>query len=927
MHTETRTRPGGLGEPGGLGSAEAAARLRADGPNSVAPPARRHLAARVLHQLTDPLVALLLAAAVVTAALGDWPDTAVIALVVLVNTAIGVVQEVRADRAIAALDQLAAPTARVVRDGQDMIVPATEVVRDDLVRVEAGDVVPADLRLVEASRLRLDESALTGESVPVGRDVGDEVSAGTVVTVGRAVGTVVRTGTASALGRISALVSATRPGATPLQRRLAGLGRMLGLVAVALSGLVFGIGVFSGRPVVDMAVTAVSLVVAAVPESLPAVVTLALALGARRMAAARAIPRRLHAVETLGSVTVIASDKTGTLTEGRMAVQRAVTVDGSAYDVTGTGYEPRGTVRRDGAAVAVPDGLRRLARAGLLCNDAALSPPTDERPGWDAVGDPLEAALVAFAARCGLDPATTRAAWPRVAEHPFDQANRRMTTVHRSCDGRWLVVCKGAPENVLTTPLLDADDAEVAALTARAHELAGAGLRVLAVATALVETLPDPAAPTGLRLAGLVAVGDPLRAGAADLAASFDAAGVRLLLVTGDHPATAAAIGGQLGLWRDGDPLVRGDDGELADAHPAARVYARTQPEQKLDIIAGLQSRGHVVAMTGDGVNDAPALRRADIGVAMGGGTEVARQAADLVLVDDELSTVAAAIGEGRRIYDNIRRFLRYALSGGLAEIAVMLLGPLFGLPVPLLPAQILWINLLTHGVPGVALGAEPAEPGTLRRGPRSPQESVLGAGLGRDVLVTGGLIAAVVLGAGVAAARWDRPWQSVVFVVLGLAQLGVALAVRAPRPAGVRAGNPALLVAVAGSALLQVGGVLVEPLRMLLGTDPLGATELAACAAVAVLPGLALRLLRPRLGMPTRRPYDRRATPRTGPGPTSAEPHADPDLAAPAPRLAGNGGVAGNGGSGPTAQGSGPAALTGEPAPEQAETGRRRMR
>jgi Ca2+-transporting ATPase len=841
MPTDTSTRPAGLS------SAEAAARLSADGPNSVAPPARRHLAARVAHQLTDPLVALLLAAAVVTSVLGDWTDTAVIALVVVVNTVIGVVQEVRADRAIAALDRLAAPTARVVRDGRDLIVPAAELVRDDLVRVEAGDVVPADLTLVEANRLHLDESALTGESVPVGRDVGEEASAGTVVTVGRATGTVVRTGAASALGRISALVSATRPGATPLQRRLSGLGRMLGLVAVALSALVFGVGLLSGRPVVDMAITAVSLVVAAVPESLPAVVTLALALGARRMAGARAIPRQLHAVETLGSVTVIASDKTGTLTEGRMAVQQAVTADGGAFAVTGSGYTPSGTVHRDGAAVAVPDELRRLARAGLLCNDATLAPPTDERPDWAAVGDPLEAALVAFAARCGLDPATTRAAWPRVAEHPFDQANRRMTTVHRACDGRWLVVCKGAPENVLAAPLLDADDAEIAELAARAHELARDGLRVLAIATAMVDAEPDPSEPVGLRPVGLVAVGDPLRSGAAEIAESFDTAGVRLLLVTGDHPATAAAIGGQLGLWRDGDPLVRGDDGDVADAHPQARVFARTQPEQKLDLIAGLQARGHVVAMTGDGVNDAPALRRADIGVAMGSGTEVARQAADLVLVDDDLSTVAAAIGEGRRIYDNIRRFLRYALAGGVAEIAVMLLGPLCGLAVPLLPAQILWINLLTHGVPGVALGAEPAEPGTLRRAPRSPQESVLGAGLGRDILVTGALIAAVTLGAGVLAAHWDRPWQSVVFMVLGLAQLGVALAVRAPRPAGGRAGNPALLVAVAASALLQVAGVLVEPLRALLGTEPLGATDLLACAAVAVLPGLALRLLRPR--------------------------------------------------------------------------------
>lgn len=353
-----------VGPAGGLSSAEAAERLRADGPNAAAPPPRRHLASRILHQLTDPLVALLLAAAVVTTVLRDYPDTAVIVLVVLVNTAIGVVQEVRADQAIAALDQLAAPTARVLRDGRDVVLPAAELVRGDVVRVEAGDVVPADLRLTDASRLHLDESALTGESVPVGRDAGEEASAGTVVTTGRATGVVVRTGPASALGRISALVAATRPAATPLQRRLASLGRVLGLAAVLLSGLVFVIGVVGGRPVVDMAVTAVSLVVAAVPESLPAVVTLALALGARRMAGARAIPRRLHAVETLGSVTVIASDKTGTLTEGRMAVQHAVTTDGSRYAVTGRGYAPQGAVHRRGEPVAVPEELRRLARPG-----------------------------------------------------------------------------------------------------------------------------------------------------------------------------------------------------------------------------------------------------------------------------------------------------------------------------------------------------------------------------------------------------------------------------------------------------------------------------------------------------------------------------------------------------------------------------------
>jgi Ca2+-transporting ATPase len=820
----------------GLTTAEAAARLAANGPNTVSPPPPTSLVARVGRQLTDPLVALLIVAAVVTTALGDLPDTAVIVLVITVNTLIGVVQEVRADRAIAALDQLAAPTARVVRDGMDVIVPAADLVRGDTVRLEAGDIVPADLVLHDAYRASFDESALTGESVPVHRDSRDEVAAGTVLATGRAAGAVVRTGPASALGRISALVARTRPGPTPLQRRIAGLGRILGLAAVTISGLVFVLGLVSGEPLVRMAITAVSLVVAAVPESLPAVLTLALALGARRMAHTRAIPRRLHAVETLGSVTVIAADKTGTLTENRMSVQQAVTPDGKRYAISGHGYAPDGEIRRDAEALPAPEELRRLACAGLLCNDAELAAPTAERADWGAVGDPLEAALLAFAARCGSDPGRQRAEAPRVAEHPFDQATRRMTTVHRRSDGSYLTVRKGAPESVLDhtadRPLLDA-----------AADLAADGLRVLAITTLVTDSPPDPETAQGFTAAGLVGIGDPLRSGARETVAAFDRAGVRLLLITGDHPGTAAAIGRQLGILGPGDEVARGDAGPLTAEHiDRVRVFARTQPEQKLDIIAALQQRGDVVAMTGDGVNDAPALRRADIGVAMGGGTEVARQAAELVLVDDNLATVTAAIGEGRRIYDNIRRFLRYALSGGVAELLVMLAGPFLGLPLPLLPGQILWINLLTHGVPGVALGAEPADADVLRRPPRSPQQSVLGDGLLRSVLIGGLCIATVVLGAGLVADRLDRPWQSVVFVVLGLAQLGVALAVRArPEPGAAR--NWSLLGAVAVSGVLQIAGVLLAPLQTLLGTESLTAAELAACVLVAALPGLALHL------------------------------------------------------------------------------------
>jgi Ca2+-transporting ATPase len=874
-------RDGDLGplpvaQPRGLSEAEAASRLAEDGPNTVPQARPPSLLSRVARQLTDPLVVLLLIAFVVTLAVSDVADAIIIGLVVAVNTAIGVTQEARADKAIAALDAMAAPTARVVRDGADQVLPASALVVGDLVRLEAGDIVPADLRLHVAHRLALDEAALTGESVAVDRDRGQEAYAGTVVTTGRAAGVVTRTGERSALGRIAASVARTRPGPTPLQRRLAGLSRVLGIVVVALSGLVFVLGVVRGTPAVAMAITAVSLVVAAVPESLPAVVTLALALGARRMAARNAIPRRLHAVETLGSVTVVASDKTGTLTEGRMSVRAAIDATGDAYEVDGRGYELAGTVTGPGGAV-VPESVRDLARAAVLCADAIVLAPTSEHPDWRPAGDPMEAALYAFAARCGLTPDKEREEWERVDEIPFDSQTRRMSTAHVTQDGRGLVACKGAPEAVLVDPVVERvpDGAREAAAG-----LADRGLRVLAVAArgydpgAGAQGARRDAEPVGLRFLGLVGIGDRVREQAVQTAGEFDQAGIRLLLITGDHPGTATAVGAEVGIWRPGDAVHNGDrlpaggagpggtgpdggdagvagpaklvDGSTVEGVERVRVFARVSPERKLDIIHALRTRGHVVAMTGDGVNDAPALRRADIGVAMGNGTEVARQAADLVLVDDNLATMATAVREGRRIYDNIRRFLHYALSGGAAELLVMLAGPLLGLPLPLLPAQILWINLLTHGIPGVALGAEPASEHTMRRPPRPPQESVLGAGLARAIGWTGLAIGVVALGVGLTAAAHDRPWQSMLFLVLGLSQLGVALAVRAPRvPGGER--NLMLAGAVAASALFMIAGVTIPVLRDLLGTLPLSLLDWGWCAAASVLPGLGVAAVRRR--------------------------------------------------------------------------------
>ncbi|MEU0557263.1 cation-transporting P-type ATPase [Dactylosporangium sp. NPDC006015] len=935
-----------LTDPAGLSAREVTALRERHGRNELPAAPPPSIVARIGVQLRDPLIVVLLVAMVVTAALRDVSDLVVIALVIVLNTTVGVVQELRADRAVAALRRMAAPHARVRRDGADVSVPAAELVPGDVVRVEAGDIVPADLRVVEAVRLALDESALTGESMTVARSAGDELSAGTVTATGRATGVVVRTGEHSALGRIAALVAGQPRRQTPLQRRLVGLGKVLALTAVALSGVVFLVGVLRGQPVAEMLLAAVSLTVAAVPESLPAVVTLALALGAHRMARRSAIVRRLPAVETLGSVTVLATDKTGTLTEGLMSVERLLLPDGGEITLTGTGYAPSGTATPEPGAAGL-----ELARALVLCNDADLD---HARPEWAPVGDPMEAALLAAAGRCGVDLAV-RQEFPRVAEVPFDAVRRRMTTVHADPAGGYLVVSKGAPDVLLAAsparttgdqplaaegdrasatdghqalaveryrtlatdghqafatedhrapatdgrqaPAVDdhqvlAADSHQALAVERYRALAAEGYRVLAVAGAHRDCVPTPEdAERDLRPLGLVALIDPVRKAAPAAVAALRDAGIEVILITGDHPATAAAIAERVGLATPGARVALGtgpsspapdndptaatpphDPANVASPHsltgttPPLRpdgatpphglgvdatqsraggavpvVYARTSPEQKLTIIEGLQRGGAVVAMTGDGVNDAPALRRADIGVAMGrGGTEAARQAADLVLADDNLATVATAVREGRRIYANIRRFLVYALSGGAAEVLVMLAGPWLGMPVPLLPAQILWINMITHGLPGVALGGEPAAPDLMRRRPRRPDQAILG-GLAAPIAVTSALITATVL----AAALWTRhaggPWQSVLFLVLGLAQLGVALALRA-RGGGQR--NWSLDAAAGLSLVLQLAAVWLPPLQSLLGTTPLTLTQTLACAAAAAVPGLVTFLL-----------------------------------------------------------------------------------
>ncbi|MDI6912152.1 cation-transporting P-type ATPase [Nocardioides sp.] len=833
----------------GLTAAEAAERLREQGANLPPRGRQRRLLGRVLDQLRDPMILLLMGAFVVIVALGDVADASIIAAVVVLNTTIGVVQEVRAANALAALDRMAAPWATVLRDGELTRVPAPDVVTGDLVRLEAGDVVPADGELVEAAGLQVDESAMTGESVPVIRGPGEELLAGTVLTRGRGFATVTRTGAESGLGRIAAQIAAAGVRPTPLQQRLSRLSRQLVVLTVAVAALVLVLGLLRGEPLDDMVILAVSLAVAAIPESLPAVVTIALALGAYRMARRSALVRRLPAVETLGSVTVLASDKTGTLTEGRMVVQELWSPHG-AWRVTGQGYAVDGTLVAQGADV-VPAELDALARDLVLCNDARLGGPRDG--DWDVVGDPMEAALLVAVAK--HDPAAlgSAATWERVDETPFDSETKRMTTVHRAAgdgpgpgDGEcWLVVCKGAPEAVIG---LLADRAVAAAAQEAATGLAERGFRVLAVADRTAPTRPEDL-DHGLVLRGLAALADPPRTTAEEVVRACRAAGIRTVMITGDHPATARAIADQLTLTREGPELAEGAEvgrGEHADRVDRIGVYARVRPEHKVDIIDAWQRRGDVVAMTGDGVNDAPALRRADIGIAMGDrGTEVARQAADLVLADDDLRTVVVAVGEGRRIYGNIRRFLRYGLSGGLAEVLVLVAGPFVGIPLPLAPGQILWINMITHGLPGVAFGGEPPDPQDMRRPSPSPEQSVLGQGLLRQILAAGTLIGIVALVAGLLAP--DGQHQTWVFLTLGLAQLGVALSLRAPRR-GLQWRSRGLEVAVLIAAALQVLAVAWFPLRDLLRTDTVPAVDALLLLALSVAPGLLLALWQ-RLG------------------------------------------------------------------------------
>ncbi|MBA4178112.1 MAG: ATPase [Leptothrix sp. (in: Bacteria)] len=820
----------------GLAADEVSRRQRQFGANRLPEAPPRAAWRRVADQFRDFMILVLLAAAVVSGLIGDLADTVVILVIVLLNAAIGVWQEWRADQALAALLRMATPQATVRRAGGAVqVVDTALLVPGDVVLLEAGGLVPADLRLHEVAQLRVDESALTGESVTVEKTegelpappegehaLGDRVNMafkGTLVTHGRAEGLVVATGAQTQLGQVATMLGSAAERSTPLQRRLAAFGKRLSVVVLAICAVIFAIGVVRGEGVLLMALTAISLAVAAIPEALPAVVTVLLALGARRLVKVNALVRRLPAVETLGSVTVICSDKTGTLTQNRMTLRE---------------HRSWG------------DGDQALWTALVLCNDAAAG-----AQGW--VGDPTETALLEAAQAAGLDVAALRAARPRRREWPFDAERKRMSTLHAAEAGGWQAFTKGAPESLL--PRCEPGPARDEA-SGRAQLWAAQGRRVLAVASrsgpgdaaALAGDEEADGFEQGLTLIGLVGLIDPPRPEARQAVAECLSAGIRPVMITGDHPATALAIARDLGIVDGGEQAVstgaevaRLDDAALAALVPRVAVYARMDPAQKIRIVQALQSHGDFVAMTGDGVNDAPALKSADIGVAMGkGGTDVAREASALVLLDDNFATIVGAVREGRRIFDNIRKFIRYTMTSNSGEIWVLFLAPLLGMPISLLPIHILWINLVTDGLPGLALAAEPAERGVMQRPPRPPQESVFAHGLWQHALFVGLLMGGLCLGVQAwALQQGNVHWQTMVFTVLTLGQMAHVLAIRSERDSlftqGLRSNLP-LLAAVALTLALQLATVYVPALQPLFRTQALSAGELALCFALAVV-------------------------------------------------------------------------------------------
>ena len=836
----------------GLSADESQQRLSRYGPNILLEKKKKTLLMMFLDQFRDFMILVLLAAALISGILGDPADTIAIMVIVVLNAVLGFSQEYRAEKAMAALKKMAGASALVIREGMPVEIAASELVPGDVVLLEAGKIVPADMRVVESAQLKAEEAALTGESVPVEKHsnplpeeslpLGDRKNMlykGTFVTYGRGMGAVTATGMETQLGRIAAMLQGEEEVRTPLQKRLAAFGKKLAYAVLAICGIVFVVGVLRGEQIVLMLLTAISLAVAAIPEALPAVITISLALGAKKLVKQNALIRKLPAVETLGSVTFICSDKTGTVTLNRMTVEE-VWVDGKSM----TEDEGRGT--RDEKKLSTPHSFFLSALA--LCNDARKDDAAK------VIGDPTEAALLEFAGKHHFDKQEYELRYPRMGEIPFDSARKTMTTVHQWSDG-FVSFTKGAVDvliNKSMTVLTSSGPAAIDASTIMniSDTMAASGLRVLCIAMRTWDSLPaemsSETIESELTVLGLVGMLDPPREEAREAVSQAKAAGIIPVMITGDHPLTAETIARRLGIIDSGrSSMITGPELEKMPIEEFEkrvmdiRVYARVAPEQKLKIVKALQDRGQYVAMTGDGVNDAPALKRADIGIAMGiTGTDVSKEAAHMILLDDNFATIVKAVKEGRKIYDNIRKFIKYLLTTNSGEIWTLFLAPFAGLPIPLLPIHILWINLVTDGLPALALSMEPAEGDVMKRPPRHPQESVFAHGLGYHAIWVGLLMAAIVLFLQAWSIRTEHAhWQTMVFTALCLTQLGHVLAIRSEKQSLFTIGlfsNPYVLAAVLLTFVLQMATVYVPFLNPIFKTEPLTLAELALTLALS---------------------------------------------------------------------------------------------
>ncbi len=839
-------------------------------------------------QLTATMVLILLGAALVSALLGEFKDAVAIGAIVILFALLGFIQEYRAEQAMAALKRMAAPIVRVLRDNKLGEIASTELVPGDIIFLEAGNLLPADVRILESASLRVQEAMLTGESEPIEKDtrarpgadlpLGDRFNMaymGTTVTYGRGKGIVVETGMRTELGKIATMLQSVSQEVTPLQHRLDQLGKLLAIVGVTIAAIIFVGGLLIGEPLRDMLLTSVSIAVAIIPEGLPAVVTITLALGAQRMLKRQALIRKLPAVETLGSVTVICSDKTGTLTENRMTVV--------ILDVAGHQIELDEDMVRRMPSLSQPDAAEEesntqtlpvsiplLLAGGALCNDATLN-TSEDGLRFQTIGDPTEGALLIAAAHLGLQPERLLSILPRMAEIPFDSDRKRMTTVHQvkpqSSDtifsllnlgeptGQWVSFTKGAVDSMLDIAshvwvngeALPFNDEWHQRILSANDNLAQKGMRVLGIGFRNLPGKPKenelPQLESQLTMIGLVGMIDPPRPEVKVAVQKCVQAGIRPIMITGDHPLTARQIAHELGILPmrvssekellTGQELNKLSDGELLELVDSISVYARVSPEHKLKIVKALQDNGQIVAMTGDGVNDAPALKQANIGVAMGiTGTDVSKEAAEMVLQDDNFASIVAAVEEGRTIYDNLRKFIKFSVAGNIGKVSVMLLAPILGKPLPLEPLQLLWLNLLTDGLLGLSLGLEPPEKDVMRRPPYSPKQGIFSGGLGQHILWVGFLIGAIALGVGYFywRANPDGNWQSIVFATLGFSQWFQALATRSRYESTFRLGihtNPAgawIALLVFG---LQLAVLYTPALQNFFHTESLTFTEL----------------------------------------------------------------------------------------------------